>query len=226
MRAAAEIDEFSGAVEGNHRFGGLFLHQLAFEFLIALAIELQRLGLGNQLALVGKIFRGQFVHFGFDLFQVVLGERLFAHEFVEKSGVNRRADAELHVGIKFQHGGCKQMRSGMPKHLQRVRIFRGEDGNFGIMLERARKIHQLAIGTRHERFFRQPGRNLARNFRSGRAALHFASGAVRQSDLNGVSAHAWCFSPVETTSLLAGADAVKAACDPPKAGSPLRLQRS
>jgi hypothetical protein len=52
---------------------------------------------------------------------------------------------------------------------------------------------------------------LVRNLRSGGAALHFASSAIRQSDLNSFSAHAWRFSPVETTSLLARANAVKAA---------------
>jgi hypothetical protein len=31
--------------------------------------------------------------------------------------------------------------------------------------------------------------------RSGSAALHFASGAVRQSDLNGFSAHTWRLFP-------------------------------
>ena len=210
MRTTAEINEFSGGVEGDHGLGGFFFHQFAFEFLIGFAIELEGFGLRNQLALVGEIFRSDLVHLGFDFFQIVLGEGLRAHEFVEESSVNRRADAELHVGIKFQHGGGEQMRCGMPKHLQRIRILRGEDGNFGVVLERARKIYQLAIGARYQRFFRESRRDLARNFRSGGAARHFACGAVRQSDLNGVSAHAWSFSPVETASLLASAHAVKA----------------
>ena len=46
VRAAAEIDEFSGGIEGNHRLGGFFFHQLAFEFLVAFAIELEGFGLG------------------------------------------------------------------------------------------------------------------------------------------------------------------------------------
>jgi hypothetical protein len=79
------------------------------------------------------------------------------------------------------------------------------------LFERARKIYQLAIGASHQSIFRQPWRNLVRDLRSGGAALHFAGGAVRQSNLNGVGAHAWRFSPVETASLLARADAVKAA---------------
>ena len=59
VRAAAEINEFSGGVERNHRLGGFFFHQLAFKFLIAFAIELEGFGLGDQLALVRKIFRGE-----------------------------------------------------------------------------------------------------------------------------------------------------------------------
>ena len=66
VRAAAEVDEFAGGVERHHRLDGFFLDQLAFEFLIGLAIELERLGLGNQLALVGNVFRGKLVHLGLD----------------------------------------------------------------------------------------------------------------------------------------------------------------
>jgi hypothetical protein len=150
------------------------------------------------------------VHLGFDFFQVVLSERLRANEFVEESGFNRRADAELHVWIQLEHGGGEQMRGGMPKDLQRVRIFRSEDGNLGVALEWAREVHQLAIGAGDESFFCEARRNLVRNLRSGGTALHFASGAVRQRDLNGFSAHTWCFAPVETASLLARVDAVKA----------------
>jgi hypothetical protein len=47
-----------------------------------------------------------------------------------------------------------------------------------------------------------------RNLRRGGAARHFADGAIRQRDLNGV--HAAVCSPVETNSLLAQAGAVKA----------------
>ena len=36
MRAAAEVDEFSGGVERNHRLVGFFLDQLAFEDLVAI----------------------------------------------------------------------------------------------------------------------------------------------------------------------------------------------
>ena len=45
VRAAAEVDEFSGGVERHHRLDGFFLDQLAFEFLVRLAIKLERLGL-------------------------------------------------------------------------------------------------------------------------------------------------------------------------------------
>jgi len=119
-------------------------------------------------------------------------------------------EGELGVLGSLEHGGGEQMRGGMPKDLQRVRIFRSEDGNLGVALERAREVHQLAIGAGDESFFCEARRNLVRNLRSGGTALHFASGAVRQRDLNGFSAHTWCFAPVETASLLADADAVKA----------------
>jgi hypothetical protein len=58
MGPAAEIQKFPGGVKRHHRLAGFFFHQLAFEFLVAFAIELERFRLRNHLALVGNIFRG------------------------------------------------------------------------------------------------------------------------------------------------------------------------
>src|SRR6266436_9832814 len=104
MWAAAEVDEFSGGVEGNHRLGGFFFHELALENLIALFVEVKRFGLGNEFALVGQILRRQLVHFVFDFGEVFLGERLIAQEFVEKASVNRWTYAEFYFGKEFHNG--------------------------------------------------------------------------------------------------------------------------
>ncbi len=99
MRAAAEVDEFSRGVKRNHGFGGFFFHQLAFENLVALFVEFESFGLGNELALVGQILRGKLVHLFFDFCEVFLRERLLAQELIEEAGVDRRTDAKLHIGI-------------------------------------------------------------------------------------------------------------------------------
>ena len=124
VRPAAEIDEFSGGVKRHHRLGRLFLHQFALESLIGLAVQLDRFRLGHQLALVGHVLRGDLVHLLLDALQVFRRERLLAQEFVEKSVVNRRPDAQFHVGKKLQHRRGKQVRRRMAKHLQRVGILR------------------------------------------------------------------------------------------------------
>src|SRR6266851_1618549 len=116
MWAAAEIDEFSGGVEGNHRLGGFFFHQLAFESLVGLFVEVESFGLGNEFALVGQILRRQLVHFIFDFGEIFLGERLIAQEFVEKASVNWRTDAKLYVGKEFHNRGSQKMRGGMAEH--------------------------------------------------------------------------------------------------------------
>ncbi len=141
-------------------------------------------GFGNHLALVGNVFRGQLAHFGLDFFEVLGSERLLAHEFVKESIFDRRADAEFHVGIKFEHGGGEQMRRGMAKHLHRVRIFRGEDRKLDAVVERLRKIDQLAIDARDQRVFGEARPDLARDLRGGGAAGHVACRAIRQRDLN------------------------------------------
>ncbi len=183
VRAAAEVDEFPGGVERDHRLDGFFLDQLAFEFLVRLAIEVERLGLGDQLALVGNVLRGDLVHPGFDFFEVFRRERLVAEEFVEKSGFDRRADAEFYVGIELEDGRGEQMRGGVAQHLDGVGILRGEDRKLYIVVERARKIDQLAIGARDESFLGETRRNLLRDFGGGCSAGDFARGAVRQRNL-------------------------------------------
>src|SRR6202035_6076348 len=47
VRAAAEIDEFAGGVEGDQGLGGFFFDELAFEGLVPVAVELERFGLGE-----------------------------------------------------------------------------------------------------------------------------------------------------------------------------------
>ena len=69
MRAPAEIDEFAGGVEGDHRLVGFFLNQLAFEELLGILIKLQRFVLGQQLAFVLQILGGKLVHLLFDFLQ-------------------------------------------------------------------------------------------------------------------------------------------------------------
>ena len=144
VRAAAEIDKFSGGVEGDHRLGDFFFDQFALKNLVGFLVELQRFGLGHVLALVGQVLRGKLVHFLFDFGEVVGSERLLAHEFVEKAVVHRRADAEFHVGIKLHHRRGKKVRGGVAKNEKRVRIFVGENFQLEILLERAAEIDQVA----------------------------------------------------------------------------------
>ena len=184
MRAAAEIDEFPRGVERHHRLDGLFLDQLAFEFLVALAIQLERLRLGDQLALVRDVLRGNLAHPGLDLFEVFGRERLVAQKFVEEAGFDRRADAELHVGIKLEDGGGEQMRGRVAEHLHRVGILGRQDRELDVVVEREREIDKLAIGARDQRIFREARADLAGDLRGGGAAEHFARRAIRQRDLN------------------------------------------
>src|SRR5216683_3035017 len=145
VRAAAEVDEFSGGVEGDHRLGGFFFDKLALKNLVGLFVEVQGFRLGNELAFVGQILRGKLVHLFFDFGQVFLGERLIAQEFVEKAGVDRRTNAKLHAGIEFHHRGGEEMRRGMTKHEERIRIFFREDLQLHVVIQRAAQVDQFAF---------------------------------------------------------------------------------
>ena len=144
VRTAAEVDEFSGGVKRDHRLGGFFFDQLALENLIGFFIELDGFGFRHELALVGEILSGEFVHFVFDFFEIFGSERLLAKKFVEKAGVDRGADAELYVGIKLHHRGGEKMCRGMAKDVERVGIFFGEDLELDVVIERATQVDQFA----------------------------------------------------------------------------------
>src|SRR6185437_540228 len=184
VRTAAEVDKFSGGVKGNHRLDGFFFHQFALKFLLRFAIEVERLGLRNQFALVGNIFRGQLVHLALDFCEVLGSERLLAHKFVKESGVNRRADAEFYIRVKFENGRSEQMSSRVAEYLNRVRVLGGEDRQFRVMFQRPREIDQVAVDARDESFLRQARRDLAGNLRGGGALRHLARRSIRQRDLN------------------------------------------
>ena len=113
VRAAAEVEEFSCRIKRDHQLVGFFFDELALENLVGLLVELERFRLGNEFALILQILRSEFVHFLFNLGEIFRSERLVAKKFVEKAGVDGRADAELNVGIKLHHGGGEQMRGGM-----------------------------------------------------------------------------------------------------------------
>src|SRR5579863_3328133 len=169
VRPAAKVDEFAGGVKRHHRLLRLFLHQLALELLIAFSVELERFRLRDHLALVRNVFRGELVHLRLDLREVFGGERLRAHELVEESVVDRRADAELHAGVKLHYGRGQQVRGRMPEYLHSVRVLRGQDGERGVVVERAAEVNQVAVGPGDERFFREPRRNLLGDL-SGRSS--------------------------------------------------------
>ena len=84
------------------------------------------------------------MHFLFNFFQVFGSEGLVAQEFVEEAIFDRRADAELHVGIEFHHRGGQQMRGGMAEDVERVGIFFGEDLEFDVLLDRTAKVVEQA----------------------------------------------------------------------------------
>src|SRR5437879_8323218 len=89
----------------------------------------------------------------------------------------------------------------MAEDRERRWVFRRQDGEARIALQRPAKVYELAIaggarscprrwrvgGTdaRHQRFFSQPGRDLPGNLGRGDPTGRLAARAVRQGDLDG-----------------------------------------
>src|SRR6266478_5373748 len=223
MRAAAEVDEFSSGVERNHRLGGFFFDKLALKNLVGLFVEVQGFRLGNELAFVRQILRGKLVHLFFDFGEVFLGERLIAQEFVEKAGVDRRTNAKLHAGIEFHHRGGEEMRRGMTKHEERIRIFFREDLQLHVVIQGPAQVDQFAFAVvrrgdaRHQRRIRQPRRNTSGDVGRSRSFGDFFDAAIRQRDVNRF--HLRAHLEGETSSLSAGSTVVKPSVGMGEAGA-------
>ena len=94
-----------------------------------------------------------------------------AHEIVEKAGVDRRADAQLDVREKFQHRRGEQMRRRVAQHLNRFGIFRRQDREPHVLIDRRAQIDQKTFAVRRgsqPRFGRRIGRFFSHRTR-GRA---------------------------------------------------------
>jgi len=81
------------------------------------------------------------VHLLFDFLEVLLSKRFIAQEFVEKAGVDRRADAEFYIGIQLHDCRGEQVGRGMTEHKESVRIFFGEDLQLDVVVKRAPQIN-------------------------------------------------------------------------------------
>src|SRR5262249_847765 len=202
VRTAAEINELASGVEGNHRLGDFFFHQLAFKNLVGFFVELEGFGLGHVLALVWQVLGGKLAHLFFDFAKVFGREWLFAQKFVEEAVVDGWADAELDVGIKLHHSRSQQVCRRMPENKERVGIFVRKDLQPEVLLQRTPKINQVAavidgftetrewpvvrVSFSYKSSVRETRRNSAGDIGGGGDFGNVVGAPLGQSDVNGV----------------------------------------
>ena len=115
MRPAAEVGEFAGAIDGNLFIGlgelldEMALHEIAFFFEFC-----KSLIAWQKLSRIRNILLHQFLHFLFDLFQILRTEGRGTVEVIKETAVRRRTVAKLGLGKKFQHSSSQQMSRRMP----------------------------------------------------------------------------------------------------------------
>src|SRR5206468_11911717 len=119
VRAAAEVEEFAGAVNRNPFIGPrelldeVALHEVAFLFKL-----LQALVAGQEFTRIRNVLLHQLLHLGFDFLQIFGGEWSRTVEVVEKSALGSRTVPQLGFGKELQHGSGQQVRRGMPIYLE------------------------------------------------------------------------------------------------------------
>ena len=110
VRPAAEVSKLAGAINGNLFIGlgelldEMALHEIAFFFKLC-----QSLIAWQKLPRIRNILLHQFLHFLFDLLDILRAERSGTVEVVEETAFRRRTMAELSLGKKLKHGSSEQM---------------------------------------------------------------------------------------------------------------------
>ena len=146
MRAAAEVDELAGLVDGNFFIGlgelldEVTLHEVAF------GLEaFEALGARQKFARVGQVLLGELLHLLFDGGEVVGREGLLAVEVVEESILGGGAVAELGLGKEFEDRGRHEVRGRVAKDFEGFGIALGEQAEFDVAFERASEVDELRV---------------------------------------------------------------------------------
>ena len=147
MRAAAEIDELSGAVDGNLFIGlgelldEMALHEVAFFFELGEALVARK-----KLARIWNVLLHQFLHLLLDFFEILRSEGRGPVEIVKESALGRWTVTELGLGKKFEDRCGEQVRGRMPVNVEGLRIFLGQETQVRVFFERPGEVDEVAIG--------------------------------------------------------------------------------
>ena len=157
MRAAAEIDELRARACIRVKISPAFsVDQLAFH--PGFGVFLQSFFFLG----VGRVRRGAarawISHIFFSIFSRSSGVNgVGAVEIVVEAVLDGRADAELRLGIEFQHRGGQQVRGGVAVDFERLGILGGQDLQRGVLFDGAGEIEHLAVDLGRDRRVRQAG---------------------------------------------------------------------
>ena len=207
--AAAQIDEIAFTVQADLlvlRNGGNDLG------LVLLAHALEQL---DGLVTVPDftrdllVFLGELSHLLFDGDEVFGREGTLVGEVVVETVVNDRADGDLRVRIQLLDGVGQQVGRRVADHVDAVGVLVGDDGEFGVAVDRVARVDHLAVHAASQRSLGQTCADALRHFSHRHRAGKLAPGTVRQRDCD----HA-CSCGV-TVALIVHAKAVILSCATP-----------
>src|SRR5205807_253176 len=216
MRAAAEVGELAGAVNGNLFIGPSELLDEMTPHEVASFCELAKaLFPGQKFAGVRNVLLHQLLHLLFDLFQILGSKRVRAVEVVEKTALGGRTMAQFGFREELQHCCSQKVGRGMTVDFQSLRIALGKNAQVGVVLQRTGEVNQVAIG-----FGSQGGIGKTRADRLGdvlgsRAPRNLFDRSVWESDLDATDRHKEPCTLLNLLSLTEGMGRVK-----PTAGLP------
>ena len=182
MRAATQIHPASLAVEADGLVRGDAGDDLGLVVLAQPFEERHGLIARHLATLDPQISLGEFAHLRLDGGEVLGRERTLVGEVVIEAVFDDRTDGDLRLREECLRRLREQMCGRVADHLERVRVFVGDDLEHRVRHDRERGIYEMAAHLTGERGFRKPRPDVGSDLRHGDGTLETALAAIRQRD--------------------------------------------
>ena len=183
VRAAAEVDEITFAVERNLLVGGNRGDQFGLVLFARIEEELYGGVARPDFAADRDILLRQLTHALFDRHQVFRRERALVGEIIVKAILDDRPDRDLGLGEQFLDRIGQQVGGRVANDFEAVRIALGDDGEISVLLDQVGGVDHLAIDFAGQCGAGQAGADAGGDFGNGDRLLVAADGTIRQFDI-------------------------------------------
>ncbi len=184
VRAEAHVEPVALLVDRDLLVLRQFVGPFGFELLAMVDEVLLDLRSVPDLARDRQVAVDDLGHALLDLGKVLRRERLVAHEVVVEALVRRRAERDLRAGVEFLHRLGEHVRRIVAQQLERFRIARRHDADFGVVIHDRRKILHLAVDLHGQRRLGEARADRCGDLGTADRLVEFSDRTVRERNVD------------------------------------------